>query len=104
MKSKSYKNKVISEIEQDILDKLQISGQIIADSAIKNAPIKTGALRDSITFEVNKEEKSVRIGTNLFYAPFIEFGTKYIKPRFFLTKAARNNISKLKKLWARKVK
>lgn len=38
-----------------------------------NAPTQTGILRDSITSEWN--EKEGRIGTNLYYAPYVHQGT-----------------------------
>lgn len=74
-------NRMTNEI---ILDKLEIVGAMIEGEAKKNLSgqngpelkaIDTGYLVNSITHEVNKSEMSVRIGTNVEYAPYIEFGT-----------------------------
>ena len=43
----------------------------------KQKAVDTGALRNSITHKVKEESKggTVHIGTNMEYAPYIEFGT-----------------------------
>lgn len=46
---------------------------IVEDAAKEKAPVNTGALRNSITYEVMGNEGIV--GTNLEYAPYVEFGT-----------------------------
>ena len=104
MTNKWYGKQVLDKINQSINDKLQLSGELVKGSAQKNAPVKTGTLRNSIDFEVNKEEKSVRIGTNVEYAPWIELGTGFIKPRWFLTRALNENIQKIKKIFAKEIK
>ena len=38
-------------------------------------PVDTGQLRKSISNAVDEAESTVYIGTNLEYAPFVEFGT-----------------------------
>ena len=43
------------------------------DNITANDSVDTGVLRSSITFEV--EDDTVAIGTNVHYAPYIEFGT-----------------------------
>lgn len=102
--NKWYINKVISTIDKDINDKLILAGEVISSAAKKNAPVKTGNLRDSINYEVNEQDKSVTIGTNVSYAPYIELGTKNIKPTFFLTRALAENINKIKAIFAKKIK
>lgn len=37
--------------------------------------VKTGNLRNSVTFKVDPSEKNVYIGTNVEYAPYVELGT-----------------------------
>jgi HK97 gp10 family phage protein len=61
--------------------------QEIADQARQHAPVKTGALRDSITVETDSEsgKSSVRVGVP--YAGFQEYGTSKMAAHPFLTPA-----------------
>lgn len=45
-----------------------------------------GTLRESITHEVDGD--SVYIGTNVYYAPYVELGTRYAQAQPFLRPAA----------------
>jgi phage gpG-like protein len=77
-------NTVNRMIDQMIIDKLEIAGALVESEAKKNLSgqngpelkaVDTGNLMNSITHEVNEVELSVRIGTNVEYGPYIEFGT-----------------------------
>lgn len=57
-----------------IYNALEIIGNKAADYAAGLAPVQTGNLKGSMTSEVNQEEKAVYVGTNVEYAPFVEFG------------------------------
>jgi HK97 gp10 family phage protein len=64
-----------------------------------NAPVKTGALRDSIKTKMKINGMSSRIGSDLDYALYVEVGTKKMSPRAYLRKAlnrALNNFSRRK--------
>ena len=52
---------------------MQESGEVVRKEAVLNCPVQTGRLRGSIT--VNVEGNTAEIGTNLEYAPFVEYGT-----------------------------
>lgn len=90
-------------IETEMEERLQLIGELVSSKARKNAPKVTGTLRNSLTFEVDKKENLVRIGTNVKYAPFVELGTKKIAPRFFLTQAYNESISKIKRIFSKKI-
>jgi HK97 gp10 family phage protein len=60
--------------------------------------IRTGDLRKRITNKVEMSEKTVYIGENLEYAPYVELGTSRMKPRPFLKPAIMNNVDEYKKL------
>jgi HK97 gp10 family phage protein len=67
---------VLAHVRQKILDKLEVAGQYVEDSAKLLCPVgETEMLRGSIHHVVNNSELSVRIGTNTEYAPYLEFGT-----------------------------
>lgn len=54
-------------------DSLNKACLLVEDSAKAKAPVNTGTLRNSITYEVSGDVGTV--GTNLEYAPYVEFGT-----------------------------
>lgn len=62
-----------------------------------NMPVDTGRLRASITPKIERVmflgENRVRgiVGSNVFYAPYQELGTRFMKGRFFLKKALDKN-------------
>lgn len=61
--------------------------------------VDTGRLRDSISVikYANASDLESRAGTNLKYAPFLEFGTKHIAPRPFWNPAVDEARKKLLK-------
>jgi HK97 gp10 family phage protein len=64
------------------------SARIIARDAASNAPVLTGALRDSIRAErVRSGEWVVVVGAP--YGEFVEFGTMYMNAQPFLVPAAQ---------------
>lgn len=70
-------DRATEEVKNKVMRILENSAHVIEGSAKKKAPINLGALRNSIRvekiFEGNKRE--FRVGTNLEYAPYMEFGT-----------------------------
>jgi HK97 gp10 family phage protein len=66
---------VVKKITERIYDALEVSGQFVEDSAKLLVAVDTGNLRGSITHKVDELELSCRIGTNVEYAPYLEFGT-----------------------------
>ena len=67
-------DKILKATDEAIYNALDIIGNKAADYAAALAPVKTGNLKGSMTSEVHMEEKAVYIGTNVEYAPSIEFG------------------------------
>jgi HK97 gp10 family phage protein len=89
-------------IKKEVKDKLELIGAVIESEAKKNIvdmkAVDTGRLLNSITHEV--ENDTVRIGTNLDYAQFVELGTYKMQPRPFLRMAivqAKNEIEEILK-------
>ena len=50
-------------------------GETARDTAVEKARFDTGALRNSIAFKVDPDERSVTVGTNSQYGVYNEFGT-----------------------------
>lgn len=73
-------------------------GFVVEREAKKRAPVRTGTLRRSITSRVNESGNVARVGSNLRYAPFVHFGTRYMRARPFLQdalEASREEIDRL---------
>lgn len=60
-------------------------GENIAETAKQFVPVETGTLQVSIVPEI--EDMTLRVGTNVEYAPFVELGTKKMQPQPFLKPA-----------------
>jgi HK97 gp10 family phage protein len=61
----------------------------VQNKARSLAPVDTGNLRGSITWEIRKRGNQLYgiVGTNVPYAIYMEKGTRYIAPRPFLAPA-----------------
>lgn len=57
-----------------------ISTQKVLATATESCPKKLGQLRASLCLMVNPEDGEIKgmVGTNLEYAPYVEFGTGYV--------------------------
>lgn len=98
MESRWYGDKVINSLRQRILDKLEIVGAHVESEAKLRCPVDTGNLRQSINHKVIDSEKSVRIGTNVEYAPFVEFGTIKMNAQPYLRPALLENKEAIRKI------
>lgn len=78
---RDWRRHIIPE-QAALLDHL---GTEIAGDAAANAPVRTGALRDSIAHTVDGD--TVRIGSDLDYAGFVEEGTRYMRAEPYLRPA-----------------
>lgn len=67
--------KAMQWARQRIIDRLEEAGAFVEASARLLVAVDTGNLRSSITHKVDEQELSVRIGTPVEYAPYLEFGT-----------------------------
>jgi len=65
--------------------------------AVSLCPVDTGNLRSSITWEIEHDEEeggpeggvSAIVGTNVEYAPYVEYGTRYMTARPYLRPSLR---------------
>lgn len=75
-----FADKIIKEIERRQAAGMEAAGAVVASEARERCPIDTGRLRRSI--QPGRPEKlgpdswRVEVGTNVEYAPYVEFGTK----------------------------
>jgi len=72
------------------------SVSLVWKDSVKSAPHKTGHMRRNIHGKPAKVEGSRIIGivgSKVHYTLHQEFGTKYIKAKYFMTNALKNNIN-----------
>lgn len=67
-------DEILAATDEAIERALEIIGNKAADYAAGLCPVDTGNLRNSITSEVAIDEHAVYVGTNVEYAPYVEFG------------------------------
>ena len=83
----------------ELLLALQVGAVRIEAKAKEEAPVLSGNLRRSIHTEeakISNNSAVVRIGTNVEYAPFVEFGTVKQNPNPFLRRAYDSEIADAK--------
>ena len=88
---KDYSKLVLSAYEQARERSLEVIGLTAEKYAKEIVPVDTGRLRNSITHDVDGKE--VYIGTNVEYAPPVEYGTIKQKAQPFLVPAATDHAS-----------
>lgn len=64
----------------------------VQTKARRRAAVDTGRLRNSITHEVAEDGLSAVVGTNVEYAPYVEFGTRRMRARPFLFPALEEEV------------
>ena len=90
---KAKLEKVDSSLKRKINDKLAEIGNLIRERARQLAPVKTGRLRASIYSQIS--DWTLTIGVKAPYARYLEFGTRWIRPRHFLLRAIEENQAKI---------
>lgn len=63
----------------------RVAAEVMAE-AIRDCPQDTGTLARSITMDVRTQGKwaVAQVGTPVYYAPFVEFGTRHMHAQPFL--------------------
>lgn len=61
----------------------------------KRTPVKRGHLRRSETTRMEAEGKRGYLGTNIFYAPFVHNGTRYMEGRPFFEQGLEDSRSQI---------
>lgn len=89
---KRYQKGVQDQVKKELL----YTAVDIERDAKLSAAVDTGRLRSSIGRKSFKSGLTQRIGTNVKYAPFVEFGTVRQRAQPFLYPALEKNKNKLK--------
>lgn len=80
---------VVGAIDAAIARALEKVGLLAEGYAKKKCPVDTGNLRNSITHLVDRYD--VYVGTNVEYAPYVEFGTRHMHAQPYLRPAAADH-------------
>ena len=91
--------RIADAIDQALAKALEEVGLVAEGYAKKACPVDTGRLRNSITHQVRPSEKSVYIGTNVEYAPYVELSTSRTKGQPFLRPAAKDHENTYRKIF-----
>lgn len=90
---------IVNAIDQALARALEEVGLVAEGYAKKACPVDTGRLRNSITHQVRPSEKSVYIGTNVEYAPYVELSTSRTEGQPFLRPAAKDHENTYRKIF-----
>lgn len=72
-------------IDADLtIEELKEIGNMIIERATQIVPVRTGALRDSISMIVDETNKTVIVGSDLNYSTYVELGTSKMTARPYL--------------------
>ena len=85
-------------IQERARKRLKLVGEYVEGAVKLRTPvgkIAGGNLRGSITHKVVKWD-TVRIGTGVEYAPYVELGTRYMAPRAYLRGGLRSSYREIK--------
>lgn len=77
--------------QQAIMVALEAVGMVAEGYAKRKCPVDTGLLRNSITHTTDTADLAAYIGTNVEYAPYVEYGTRKTKAQPFLKPAANDH-------------
>ena len=86
------------KIEKSLINKLILIGEFVEGEAKLRCPVDTGNLRDSIKYSIDENEPAVLIGTNVEYAPYVEFGTVKMQAQPYLRPAVIENREQIMKI------
>ena len=102
MKTKFYTKEVLGKVDTELNKMLIEAGDVIVKEIKARTPVITGTLSDSIE-RSEPSNGDISVGTDVYYAKFVEFGTRYFGPRFFMTNGFLAAMPAIKRIFSRKV-
>ena len=102
MSIKWHGKEVKKDMNRAIKAGLTASGMVVQSQAKLLCPVDTGRLRNSIIFKIKGH--SAFVGTNVEYAPHIEYGTVKMPPKSFLRAAIDEQRESIPRIFNREFK
>lgn len=90
----------IRQFQANEIRALEAVGIFVVGETQVRTPVDTSLLKGSYDHRVSRQEKSVSIGTNVEYGPYVEMGTRRMRAQPHLRPAAENNMERIKQLIA----
>lgn len=90
---------VIAAVNEKVALALGLMGEVVEGYAKEDCPVDTGRLRNSLTHEHGPDGDSEYVGSDVEYAPYVEFGERYhheVGKAHFLRDAATTHIDELR--------
>ena len=102
MTFRSYRREVRAEMERAEQRALEKIGLYVDGEAVSRSPIVSGRLKSSWEHEVDDEK--VIVGSNVEYAPFVEFGTsRGQEAQRILTGSVEENVDNIRSITEREL-
>ena len=94
-------SKLKKEVDFTTEQKIEKACLMVEKSAKEICPVETGRARSSITYEIMRSKNEIigRVGSNVDYFIFFEYGTSKQSAQPTLRPALRKNIPKIKQLF-----
>lgn len=66
---------------------IKVNGSRLQQKAMQNAPVATGTLKRSISLQIQDGGMTAKAEATAEYAPYQEYGTRYMEPHPFMDPA-----------------
>jgi len=87
-----------------LMPALKAAALVVQNDAKERAPVLTGTLKRSIHIEELPQDRAVAVGTDVEYAPYIEFGTSRMAAQPYLRPALDENHGAIQREFAEAVR
>ncbi len=92
---RSRLNQLDDAMKEQVRYALAFEGEKIANTAKALCPVRTGYLRSTIYARI--EDLTLKVGASAHYATYVEFGTRFMEARRFLSRALELRMQSLVK-------
>lgn len=94
---RSRTKEFMAVLEEEIDKAVTESAEAMAGNIKAITPVDTGRLRNSITASSHLLDGRLpggegEVGTNVEYAPYVEYGTRFQKPQPYMRRGAENSV------------